>query len=66
MMKMQVCDVNKSLLSVKKCVKAGNRVVFSDETEGSYIEDRRSGERIYMRESAGGMYMLKFWVKKTF
>ena len=65
-MRVQVCDVNKSLLSVKKCVRAGNRVVFSDEEEGSYIEDKMTGERLYMRESCGGMYTLKFWVKKSF
>ena len=52
----QVCDVNKALLSVSKVVKAGNRVVF--EEEGSYVEDRSTGERLYLKE-AGGMYMLK-------
>ena len=35
----QVADVNKALLSVRKVVKAGNRVVFDDD-EGSYIEDK--------------------------
>ena len=59
----QVCDVNKALLSVSKVVKAGNRVVF--EEEGSYVEDRSTGERLYLKE-AGGMYMLKLWVKKVF
>ena len=33
----QVCDVNKVLLSVRKVVAAGNRVIFDD--EGSFIED---------------------------
>lgn len=56
----QVCEVNKALLSVSKMVRAGNRVVF--EEEGSYVEDRTSGERMYMNE-VGGMYMLKLWVK---
>ena len=33
----QVCDVNKGLLSVRRMVDAGNRVVF--DKSGSYIED---------------------------
>ena len=59
----QVCDVNKALLSVKKMVQAGNRVVF--EPEGGYVEDMASGERLHLREQAG-MYMLKLWVKSPF
>jgi hypothetical protein len=59
----QVCDVNKSLLSVKKVVKAGNRVVFDD--EGSYIEDKGTGERMWLKEE-GGMYLLSMWVRKPF
>ena len=59
----QVCSVNKALLSVKKMVKAGNKVVFDE--EGSYVEDKRTGEKMWMKED-GGMYMLKMWVKKVF
>ena len=55
----QICDVNKGLLSVKKMAKAGNRVVFDE--DGSYIEDKRSGERMWLKEK-DGMYMLKLWV----
>jgi hypothetical protein len=62
-MKVQVCDVNKALLSVSKMVQAGNRVVFSKEE--SYVEDVVTGERMYMQDR-GGMYMLKLWVKKPF
>ena len=63
----QVCDVNKALLSVSKMVKAGNKVVFDSgsDGEGSYIEDRWTGERMYMEER-GGMYILKLWAKKGF
>ena len=57
----QVCDVNKALLSVKKVVAAGNRVVFDD--GGSYIEDKSTGERMWMIEN-NGMYMLKLWIPK--
>ena len=59
-LKAQVCAVNKALLSVSKEVSAGNRVVFDEE---SYIEDKATGERIWLTEKHG-MYMLKMWVKK--
>ena len=59
----QVCDVNKALLSVKKVVGAGNRVVFDE--SGSFIEDKRSGEKMWLRED-NGMYMLKMYVKTPF
>ena len=59
-MKAQVCEVNKALLSVKRVVQAGNRVVF--DKDGSYVEDTYTGERMPLREE-GGMYMLKLWVK---
>ena len=59
----QVCSVNKALLSVSKAVKAGNRVVFDE--EGSYIEDKRTGQVTWLVEE-GGMYALKMWVKDSF
>ncbi|MDA8582758.1 hypothetical protein N9L68_00965 [bacterium] len=58
----QVCDVNKALLRVRKVVAAGNRVVFDD--EASYIEDKRTGEKMWMQE-VSGMYMLKLWIPKS-
>ena len=59
----QVCDVNKALLSVRKMVQAGNRVVF--DAEGSYIEDKETGECLKLQEQ-GGMYTLKLWVQTPF
>ena len=56
----QVADVNKSLLSVRRCLQAGNRVVF--DPKGSYVEDTTSGEKISLQEK-DGMYMLKLWVR---
>ena len=47
----QVCEVNKGLLSVRKVVEAGNRVVF--DSKGSYIEDKKTHERMYMRTRPG-------------
>ena len=59
----QVCNVNKALLSVRRVVAAGNRVVF--DAEASYIEDKATGEKMWLKEE-NGMYMLKMWVKAPF
>ena len=57
----QDCAVNNTLMSVSKVAAQGNKVVFDD--DGSYIEDKVSGERTWMKQ-AGGMYMLKMWVSR--
>ena len=59
----QVCDVNKALLSVRRVMAAGNRVVF--DSDGSFIEDKSTGERMWMREERG-LFMTKLWIKKGF
>ena len=59
----QVCEVNKNLLSVSKVTKAKNKVVFDE--DGSYIEDKVTGQRIALEEK-GGMYTLKLWVREGF
>ena len=56
----QACEVNKGLLSVRRMVQAGNTVIFN--SNGSYIEDNRTKERMYMEER-NGMYMLKLWTR---
>jgi len=61
-MKAQVCSVNKALLSVKRVLQAGNRVVFSQ--KGSYIQDEHTGEKLNLKEE-NGMFMLKLWAKKN-
>ena len=61
-MEVQVCDINKGLLSVSKIVANGNRVVF--DPQGSYIEDPRTGEVMQLKASRG-LYMLKMWTKST-
>ena len=57
----QVCAVTKNLLSVNGMTKNGHRVVFDD--DGSYIEDKSSGERNWMHEF-NGSYILKLWASK--
>ena len=61
-MKAQVCDINKGLLSVSKLVEQVNRVVFGP--KGSYIEDLKTQERMYMK-AWRGLYMLKLWTKSA-
>ena len=56
----QVCDVNKPLLSVRKLVDNGNRVVF--DKDGSYIEDPTTGEFMNLEEKHG-TYVLRLWTK---
>ena len=48
-------------MSVSKMTAQDNRVVFDD--EGSYVEDKTSGEITWMHQ-VGGMYMLKMWVSR--
>ena len=55
----QLCDVDKSLMSVSKIAKPGHRVIV--DSDGSYIEDKSNGERIWMEEKQG-MYTLRMWV----
>ena len=61
--KAQVCDVSQPLLSVKKVVAAGNKVVF--DIDGSYIESKKDGRRMWLEETQG-MYTLTMWAKKGF
>ena len=56
----QVCDVHRPLMSVKRVCKNGNRVVFDD--EGSYVENKRTGEKMVIEEDDGD-YVLDVWVK---
>ena len=56
----QVCDVNKGLLSVRRMVDAGNRVVF--DKQGSYIEDPITKEVMNL-EDRHGMYVLRLWTR---
>ena len=56
----QICDVHRPLMSVRKMCKAGHRVVFDD--EGSYIENKSTGERLKIEEEDGD-YVLDVWAK---
>ena len=58
-MTFQVTDVTKALGSVSKIVANGNKVVFDG--SGSFIENKRSRERLWMRED-NGVYVLDVYV----
>ena len=55
----QVCRVHRPLMSVKKICRNGSRVVFDE--EGSYVENKTTGERIRVSEE-DGEYVLDVWV----
>ena len=58
----QAADVLRILASVRGMVHAGNKVVF--DSEGSYIEHKKTGECMSMRDD-GNMFLLKLWVKNA-
>ena len=58
-MTFQVTDVTEALGSVSKIVANGNKVVFDE--SGSFIENKRSRERLWMREE-NGVYVLDVYV----
>lgn len=60
----QVAGVTKPLGAVRRLTKAGpmgNRVVFDE--DGSYIEDKRSGQRTTIVDT-GKDYIVEMWVEK--
>ena len=59
--KFQMCDVTKCLASVSRIVEAGHRVILDTPEAGSYIENRKSGERTYLLQERG-LYLLDAWV----
>eukprot|EP00973_Karenia_brevis_P092280 12411633-Karenia_brevis.AAC.1 len=54
-MRFQVCPVTKALGSVSKMTKTGHRVVFdsADSEGGSYILNKATGSKKYLREQNG-------------
>ena len=66
-MKVQMCDnlnPKKFLASVSRLSQAGHRVVFDDPISGSYLENKSTGVKTWLRQ-AGGVYFLDLWVKPS-
>ena len=54
-----VCSVRRPIISVGKAVEKGQRIVF--DSDGSYVEDKASGERTAI-EKKSGVFVMKMWV----
>ena len=60
-MTMQVTDVQKVLAAVSQMCDAGNRVIFDN--DGSYILNKKTGQRTAMRRERG-VYKFDMWIEK--
>ena len=60
-MRITVADVSKVLASVSKICECGSRVIFDE--EGSYIEDKQSGERTPLHKR-NGVYVMDMRIRK--
>eukprot|EP00973_Karenia_brevis_P091307 12406881-Karenia_brevis.AAC.1 len=60
--KLQVCPVTKPLASLSRMARVRNKVVFDsvDAPEGSYIHNKATGHRTYLRQESG-VYLLDLW-----
>ena len=64
-MKVQACENlnrKKLLASVSRIIQAGHRVVFDTPEEGSYIENKATGNKTWLRQQ-GGVFYLDLWIK---
>ena len=57
----QVCAGDKMLTSVRKIAAKYNKVVYED--DGSFIENKTSGEKIWLKED-GNLWTLTMWGSK--
>ena len=55
----QVADVIKPLISVKRLTEKGNRVCFGPEEADNYIEHKESKNRVGLKQTKKGSYLLK-------
>ena len=62
MMTFQVAGVHKALGAVSRIVGAGHRVIFNEESVGSFIEDKKTGRKTKLRQT-NGVYFLDVWMK---
>ena len=58
-----MADVNQGLLSVRKIMKSGYRMIFDE--DGSEIVDKESGETMDMHDD-GSLFLLRLWCKQGF
>ena len=54
----QVADVKKSLVSVKRITEKGTHVCFGPGEKDNYIENRKTGDKIILRQIVKGSYLV--------
>jgi len=57
-MTFQVANVKKPLIAVKRICEKGNRVSFGPEAEDNFIQNRDNGNKIMMRKTDKGSYLV--------
>ena len=57
-MTFQVAEVKKPLIAVKRIPEKGNNVSFGPGREDNYIENKKTGMKIPMRETGKGSYVI--------
>ena len=60
-MTFQVADVTKILASVSRMVSTGHRIIFDSTDVGSFIENKKTGKKIKLRQN-NGVYLQDMWV----
>ena len=66
-MRVQMCDnlnPKKFLASVSRMNQAGHRVVFDNPENGSYLENKTTGVKTWLRQE-GGVFYFDLWVSPT-
>ena len=58
-------EVSKPLLSVKRITECGNRVHFGPSANESYIQNVSTGDKVFLRETPSGSYVLDAILQKT-
>ena len=57
-MTFQVADVQKPLASVHRMVEKGNKVAFGFGPRDNFIENNKTGDKIFMRKTPSGSFVL--------
>ena len=58
-LKFQVADVKKPLMSVKRITQNGNKVSFGPNEDDNFIQNVKSGEKVLLRPNGRGSFLMK-------
>ena len=56
-----MAEVTKKLASVSRMVRIGHRIIFDSPDIGSFIENKKTGKDMKLRQH-NGIYLLDMWV----